>query len=83
MNVFLAHIDFMPMFYGVVMFLGIAYMYHKLLNGQFISVGTDIFVFWLVFSLHGGSMAGGFSAMIAAALSSMIFPWMFRRRMKS
>jgi len=81
MNVFLAHIDFMPLFYGVVMFLGIAYMYHKLLNGQLISVGMDIFVFWLVFSLHGGSMAGGFSAMIAAALSSMFFPWMFSQRM--
>ena len=43
-------------------------------------VGMDIFVFWLVFSLHGGTMAGGFSAMIAAALSSMFFPWMFNRR---
>lgn len=80
MSAFLAHLDLMPLFYGVIMFLGIAYMYHKLLRGQFISVGMDIFVFWLVFSLHGGSMAGGFSAMIAAALSSMFFPWMFSRR---
>jgi len=83
MNMFLSHIDLMPLFYGVVMFLGIAYMYQKILNGQFISVGMDIFVFWLVFTLHGGSMAGGFSAMIASALASMFFPWMFRRRMKS
>ena len=82
MNAFLTHIDLMPLIYGVVMFLGIAYMWHKVLHGQFISVGMDVFVFWLVFSLHGGTMAGGFSAMIAAALSSLIFPRMFNRRMK-
>ena len=83
MNVLLGHIDFMPLVYGIVMFLGLAYMWHKLLNGQLVSVGMDMFVFWLVFSLHGGTMAGGFSAMIAAALSSMFFPWMFNRRAKS
>jgi hypothetical protein len=82
MNAFLAHIDLMPLFYGVVMFFGLAYMWQKLLNGQVISVGMDMFVFWLVFSLHGGTMAGGFSAMICAALSSMFFPWMYNRRMK-
>ena len=83
MNVLLGHIDFMPLMYGVVMFLGLAYMWHKVLNGQFVSVGMDIFVFWLVFSLHGGTMAGGFSAMIAASLSSLFFPWMFSRSRKS
>ncbi len=82
MNAFLAHIDLMPLVYGVVMFLGLAYMWHKLIHGMYIGVGVDMFVFWIVFSLHGGSMAGGFSAMIAAALSSIFFPWMFNRRMK-
>jgi hypothetical protein len=82
MNAFLAHIDLMPLFYGVVMFFGLAYMWQKLLNGQVISVGMDMFVFWLVFSLHGGTMAGGFSAMICASLSSLFFPWMYNRRMK-
>ena len=82
MSAFLAHLDLMPLLYGIVMFLGLAYMWHKVLNGQIISVGMDIFVFWLVFSLQGGTMAGGFSAMIAAALSSMFFPWMFSRRVK-
>ena len=82
MNAFLAHLDLMPLFYGVVMFLGLAYTWHKMLRGQFISVGLDMFVFWLVFTLHGHSMTGGFAAMIAAALSSMIFPWMARRAWK-
>lgn len=82
MNAFLAHLDLMPMFYGILMFLGLAYTWHKLIHGQIVSVGLDMFVFWLVFSLHGGSMAGGFSAMIAAALSSLFFPMMVRRAWK-
>lgn len=79
MNAFLAHLDIMPLFYGVLMFAGLSYTFHKLLHGQIVSVGIDMFVFWLVFSLHGGTMAGGFSAMIAAALSSLVFPIMMRR----
>jgi len=82
MNVFLAHIDFMPMVYGMLMFFGLAYMWHKLLRGQIVSVGIDMAVFWFVFSLHGHSMTGGFAAMIAAALSSIFFPMMMRRAMK-
>lgn len=82
MSAFLAHLDLMPMFYGMLMFLGLAYTWHKLLRGKIISVGVDMFVFWLVFALHGHSMAGGFAAMIAAALSSLFFPLMARRAFK-
>ena len=82
MNAFLAHLDLMPLFYGLLMFFGLAYTFHKLLHGQIVSVGIDMAVFWLVFSLHGHSMTGGFSAMIAAALSSIFFPIMIRRAFK-
>lgn len=82
MNAFLAHLDIMPLIYGVLMFFGLAYTWHKLLRGQIVSVGIDMAVFWLVFSLHGHSMTGGFSAMIAAALSSIFFPMMMRRAFK-
>ena len=82
MNAFLAHLDVMPLFYGIIMFIALAYTWHKVLHGQFVSVGIDMFVFWLVFTLHGGTMAGGFSAMIAAALSSVFFPLMMRRAFK-
>lgn len=80
MNMFLSHLDLMPMFYGVIMFLGLALTWWKLIHGKIVSTGIDMFIFWLVFSLHGGTMAGGFAAMIAAALSGLIFPWMLRRR---
>ena len=82
MNAFLAHLDLMPLIYGVLMFLGLAYMWHKALQGKFVSVGIDMMVFWIVFSLHGHSMTGGFAAMIAAALSSIFFPIIARRAFK-
>jgi len=66
MNVILSHINLMPLIYGLVMYGGLHIMYRKLLNGQFKSLLIDVTVFWLVFTLHGGTMAGGFSAMIAA-----------------
>jgi len=79
MNVFLAHVDFMPIVYGIVMFIGISVLFHKLLSGRLLSLAIDIAVFFFVFGLHGESMTGGFSAMIAALLAGVTFPWMLRR----
>lgn len=76
MNVLLMKVDWMPLVYGLIMFIGIWIMYYKLINGKWKSLFWDIAVFTLVFKLHGGSMAGGFSAMIAALLAGVIFPWM-------
>jgi hypothetical protein len=78
MNILLSHIDFMPVVYGLIMFLGIYVMFYKLTHGKFASLFIDIIVFWLVFTLHGGSMSGGFSAMIAALLAGVTFPWLMR-----
>lgn len=78
MNVFLSHIDWSPVLYGVIMFIGIWIMFWKLMHGKFLSFFIDIAVFTLVFTLHGGSMAGGFSAMIAALLAGLVFPRMIR-----
>jgi hypothetical protein len=79
MNAFLAHIDLMPLVYGIFMFVGLAYTWNKILHGRVLSVCLDIGVFWLVFNLHGHSMTGGFAAMVAAALASAFFPMMARR----
>jgi len=69
MSVLLSHIDFAPLFYGFVMFLGIWSMWHKLRTWQLGAAAIEIGVFALVFILHGGTMAGGFAAMIAALLA--------------
>jgi high-affinity Fe2+/Pb2+ permease len=67
------------MVYGVVIFIGLWSMWSKLVNGAFIALTIEVFIFWLVFSLHGGSMAGGFAAAIAALLAGTIFPRMLKR----
>lgn len=79
MNIALGHIDFAPLIYGVIMFLGIAVMWWKLTHGNWLSLSIDIVVFALVFKLHGGSMSGGFAAMVAALLAGLLLPLMVRR----
>lgn len=80
MNLFLGHLDFAPLLYGVVMFLGLLVMWWKLTHRRWLSLAIDIGVFALVFKLHGGTMAGGFSAMVAALLAGLFFPIMLGRR---
>ena len=75
----LAHIDAMPLVYGIVIFVGLWSMWAKLIHGAFIALAIEVSIFWLVFSLHGGSMAGGFAAAIAALLAGNIFPRMLKR----
>ena len=79
MNIGLAHLDFTPLFYGLVMFLGIWSMWHKLRSGKWLGLAIEASVFALVFSLHGGTMAGGFAAMIAALIAGSVLPRSGRR----
>jgi hypothetical protein len=80
MGVFLSHMDFMPLVYGVLMYVGLAVMLSKLLKGRLLSFAVDVTVFALVFKLHGGTLAGGFAAMICALLAGLFFPRMIRKR---
>ena len=79
MNIALGHIDLAPLLYGFIMFVGIVVMWLKLISGRWLSLAADIGVFWLVFSLHGGTMAGGFAAMVAALLAGLFLPMMRHR----
>ncbi len=79
MNIGLAHLDFGPLVYGAIMFIGLAVMWWKLTSGHWLSLAIDIGVFSLVFSLHGGTMAGGFAAMVAALLAGVFLPLMMKR----
>lgn len=75
----LAHIDVMPLVYGFVIFIGLWSIWAKLIRGKFLALTIEVSVFALVFSLHGGTMAGGFAAAVAALLAGTIFPRMIRR----
>lgn len=79
MNVLLSHLDLGPVLYGLLMFAGLLIMFWKFNTGRWLSLAIDAGVFWLVFSLHGGSMAGGFAAMICALLAGLFIPFMLRR----
>ena len=71
----LGHIDVGPLLYGVVIFVGLYSMWHKLITGRLFSFVIEVSAFVLVFKLHGGTMAGGFAATVAALLAGVIIPW--------
>lgn len=76
----LIHGSLEPLVYGLVIFLGLLSMMYKLKTMQFLAFFAEVFVFWLVFTLHGHSMTGGFAATIAALLSGLFLPLMFRSK---
>lgn len=76
----LGHLDLAPLIYGFVIFIGLWSMWSKLASGKFLAFGIEVFVFWLVFSLHGGSMTGGMAAAFAALLAGFVLPRTIRRR---
>lgn len=76
----LGHIDLAPLIYGVIIFLGLLSMWYKFTREKYLSLAIEIGVFILVFKLHGGSMAGGFAATIAALLAGVVFPFFINRK---
>jgi hypothetical protein len=79
MNVLFSHMDLMPLAYGFIMFVGLAVMLFKFLRGSWLSFAIDVSVFAIVFKLHGGTLTGGFAAMICALLAGLFFPLMIRK----
>ena len=76
----LGHLDIGPLIYGVVIFLGLYSMWWKLTHGRYIAFITELVVFVLVFKLHGGTMAGGFAATVAALIAGLVIPRTFRSK---
>lgn len=80
MDIFLRHLDLGPLLYGLIMFVGLLVVWWKITRSMWLSVAIDIAVFIVVFKLHGGTMQGGFAAMIAALLAGLVFPMMLRNK---
>lgn len=76
----LIHTSAEPLLYGLVIFLGLWSMFYKITHGKLVAFAIELSIFVLVFKLHGGTMAGGFAATIAALLAGTIFPLFMRRR---
>ena len=76
----LLHGGLEPLIYGVVIFLGLYSMWHKFTRGHILAGIVEVFVFVLVFKLHGGSVTGGFAATVASLLAGMFIPFSMRKR---
>ena len=78
----LGHIDVGPLIYGVAIFLGLYSMWWKLTHGRLLGFIVELVVFILVFKLHGGTMAGGFAATVAALIAGAVIPFTLRSKSK-
>lgn len=68
------HIDVAPILYGIIVFLGIWSMWHKITHGKYLAFLVEVSVFVLVFMMHGGSMTGGMAAAVAALIAGTVLP---------
>jgi len=73
MNVLLSHIDMAPVFYGVLLLIGVYSLMYKLMRGNFVAFAVELGVFYIVFKMHGGTVLGGLSAAICALLVGLTF----------
>lgn len=78
MNLFLTHIDWSPIIYGLCLFLSVMSMAWKLKRRQYVGFFAEVSVVALILIIHGGSVTGGFAATIAGLLSGWFMPFMFR-----
>lgn len=75
-----SHIDAAPLFYGVLLAIGVLSMLHKVKTSQFLVLGVEIIVFYVVFSMHKGTLTGGMSAAICALIVGLVFKRFMRWR---
>ncbi|OOV05777.1 hypothetical protein [Rhodoferax fermentans] len=78
MNGFFGHIDAAPLFYGLLLAIGIFSMLRKLLKFDLGTLAVEVIVFYVVFSMHKGTLTGGMSAAICALIVGLAFKLVVR-----
>ena len=68
-----SHIDAGPLFYGLLLALGIFSMLHKVRTYQWLVLAVEIATFYVVFSMHKGTLTGGMSAAVCALIVGLAF----------
>ena len=64
----LGHVDLMPLFAGLVYALGIFSVWRKFKTHRYFGAVAELSIFVLLMKLHGGTLAGGVGATIAALI---------------
>jgi hypothetical protein len=80
MNVFLTHIDWSPIIYGIALFLSVMSMAWKIKRSHYVGFFAELGVVALILMVHGGSVTGGFAATIAGLLSGWFIPLLFHKQ---
>lgn len=78
MNAFLSHIDMAPVFYGVILAVGVFSMLNKLLRFDVLGFAVEAGTFFVVFSMHKGTLTGGMSAAICALIVGVLYKRVLR-----
>ena len=77
-----AHVDALPFIYGLFIAINLVVLVIKVKKFKIFSAAIDIAVFWGIFHMHGGTMTGSLAALIAATISSLVLPLMFKPKRK-
>jgi len=61
------------LFYGVILAIGIFSMLRKLMRFELLTFTVEVAVFYIVFSMHKGTLTGGMSAAVCALIVGLLF----------
>lgn len=78
MGVWLSHLDMTPIFYGMILAVWFMIIVYHVFSAKLMAVVIDIAVFFIVISLHGGTMTGGMAATVCGVIVSLLAPPMVR-----
>lgn len=78
MGYFLSHLDLQPLFYGIIIILGVAVVIVDIARGKIMAAILGVGIFYVVFQMHGGTMTGGMAAAVAALIGAMVLPPIIR-----
>ena len=80
MNVFLSHLNFMPLIYGVVLFISTMMIIRNITSGRILQAVCVTALIWLGFQMHGHQVESRMGVAIAALLLDLTWSWLFPRR---
>ena len=69
----LGHIDLLLLLYPLALALGVLSLVHKWTHRKYLAFFVEGITFCALFAMHGGSVHGGFAAVVAALIVGSLF----------